>query len=155
MATVKVTKSAKSADQMNQTLETMTAASQEQMRENIDRTMTAMSEFGAFGKENMEAIVASATVTAKGFEAMSGRAVAFSKLAVENHMSAAKTIMGSKSVQEMVERQTEYARTAFDTYLAEMNQMSDLWSGLAKEAFKPLNERVSAVQTLMQNGQHR
>lgn len=155
MATVKVTKSAKTADQMTQSLETMTAAGQEHMRENIDRTMAAMSEFGAFGKENMEAIVASATVTAKGFETMSGRAMAFSKMAVENHMSAAKTIMGSKSVQELVERQTEYARTAFDTYLAEMNQMSDLWSGLAKDAFKPLNERVSAVQTLMQNGQHR
>jgi phasin family protein len=155
MATVKVSKPIKSEDQMTQTLESMTAAGQQQVRENMDRTLAAMSEFGAFGKENMEAWIASATVSAKGFEAMSGRAGAFYKQSMENHVAAAKSIMGAKSVQEAVERQTEYAQTAFARYMAEMNQLSDMWSGLAKDALKPLNERLSAMQTLMQSAHTR
>jgi phasin family protein len=63
--------------------------------------------------------------------------------------------MGAKSVQEAVERQTEYAQTAFARYMAEMNQLSDMWSGLANDALKPLNERLSAMQTLMQSAQTR
>lgn len=139
-------------DHATETLQSMTAAGQEKMRESVDRGIAAFSEMGSLGKENMEAWIASATATSKGFEALSQRAVAFSKAAMENHMAAAKSIMTSKSVQEMVERQSEYARTAFDGYVAEMNRMSDLMSGVTKDALKPLNERMSAMSHLMQTG---
>ena len=133
-----------------QTFEAITAAGQTQVRETIDRSMAAMAEAGAFGKENVEAFVASATVAAKGFEALTTRAVAFSKTALENHMAHTKSIMTSKSVQEVMEKQAEYARSAFDGYLAEMNSVAELWAGVAKDAVKPLNERVTAVGHLIQ-----
>jgi phasin family protein len=152
MATVKTPKSVRQVgEEATKTFESMAAAGQEHVRENLDRTLAAMSEVGAFGKENMEAFIASATATSKGLEAISARAVAFSKSSMENHMAAAKAIMSSKSVQEVVEKQAEYARSAFDGYIAEMNKMSDLVAGLAKDAIKPLNERVSAVSHLMQS----
>lgn len=149
MATVK-TKTVRGAEQAAQAFDTMAAAGQERVRENVDRAMAAVSEMGAFGKDNMEAWIASATAASKGLEAISARAVAYSKSALEQHMAATKAIMTSKSVQELVERQAEYARSAFDGYLAEMNEMSDLMSGLTKEAIRPLNERISAVSSLMQ-----
>ena len=111
MATVKTTKTMQDA---TETMTAMTAAGQHQVRENIDRATAAMAEVGAFGKENVEAFVASASVATKGIEALSARAAAYSKTALENHMAAAKSIMTSKSVQEVVERQSEYARASFD-----------------------------------------
>jgi phasin family protein len=149
MATVK-SKTVRGAEQATQAFD-MALAGQDKVRENMDRTMAAMSEMGSFGKENMEAWIASATAASKGVEALSARAVAYSKQAMEQHMAATKAIMTSKSVQEMVERQAEYARSAFDGYLAEMNEMSDLMSGLTKEAIRPINERITAVSSLMQN----
>ena len=128
------------------------AASADAMRDNVDRSMAAISEFGAFGKQNVEAMVASAAVAQKGFETLSARAVAYSKNAMENHVAAAKSLMTAKSVQELVERQTAYARSSFDAYVAELNSLSDVFGGVAKEAMKPLNERMSAVSHLMQTG---
>ncbi|MGE3142232.1 MAG: phasin family protein [Hyphomonadaceae bacterium] len=122
------------------------------MRENIDRGIAAMSEVSAFGKDNLEALVASAQVTQKGVETISARAVAYSKSALENHMAATKSLMTSKSVQEFVEKQAEYARSSFDAYVAELNTISDLVAGVTKEAIKPLNERMTAMGHLMQTG---
>ena len=147
MATVKTPKTVQEAAQ---SLEAMTAVGQHQVRQNIDRSMAAMAEAGAFGKENVEAFVASATAATKGLEAISSRAAAYSKSALENHMAAAKAIMTSKSVQEVVERQSEYVRGAFDGYMAEMTKMAELMSGFSKDAAKPLNERFTAVSHLIQ-----
>jgi phasin family protein len=63
--------------------------------------------------------------------------------------------MTAKSVQELVEKQSEYAKSAFEGYVAEVTSMSDLVAGFAKESLKPLNERVTAVSSIMQNGRVR
>lgn len=156
MATAKTAQSAKIETQINETaakgFEQISAMAPEAVKEQLDRTMTAVSEMGSFGKDNMEAIVASATAYTKGVEAMSARAAAFSKQAVENHMTAAKSIMTSRSVQELVERQSAYAKSAFEGYVSEMNQVSEIFAGVAKQALQPFNERVSAVGQLVQAG---
>ncbi|MFZ4120479.1 MAG: phasin family protein [Caulobacterales bacterium] len=151
MATAsKTLKSPKTAEAAHAAFEHVTAASSEAMRTNMDRSMAAMSEASAFGKENMEAFVASAAVAQKGMEAVSARYMAFTKSAMENHMAVARSLMTSKSVQELVERQTEYARSSFDSYVAELTVMSDLMAGVTKDAIKPLNERMTAMSSLMQ-----
>jgi phasin family protein len=150
MATVKAAKPKFPADDATKTLESFAAAGQEQMKEHVERTMAAFSEVGAFGKENVEAWVASATAASKGFEALSAHAVALSKKTMETNMAAAKSMMTAKSVQELMERQAEFAKSSFDTYIAELNKMSELMSGVTKDAIKPLNERFAAVGTMMQ-----
>jgi phasin family protein len=135
--------------------ETAAANGTHAVKENMERALAAASELNSFGKENFEAWVASSTAATKGLEAISSRAMAYSKAALEAHVAAAKSIMTAKSVQELVEKQTEYARAAFDGYVAEVAGISDLVSGFAKDAIKPINERVTAVGQLMQNGRVR
>jgi phasin family protein len=94
--------------------------------------------------------LASAAVAQKGFEAISARTVAFQKEALEKHVAATKALMTSKSVQEFVEKQNDYAKTSFEAYVAELTSVSDLVQGVAKEAIAPINDRVNAVGQLIQ-----
>jgi phasin family protein len=146
---------AKTARKATEAFDTVNAASTQAWRENVDRSVAAMSEASAFGKENIEALVASATVTQKGIETISARTVAFSKQALENHVAATKSLMTSKSVQEFVEKQTEYAKSSFEAYVAELTSMSELFAGVSKEAIAPINERMSAVGHLVQTSAQR
>ncbi|MBL8531962.1 MAG: TIGR01841 family phasin, partial [Hyphomonadaceae bacterium] len=130
--------------------EQVTTASSEAVRENIDRSLAAISEASAFGKQNVEAWLASAAAAQKGLETLSARTVAFQKQAMENHMAAAKSLMTSKSVQEFVEKQNDYAKSSFEAYVAELSSWSDLVAGVTKDTFQPINERVSAVGQLIQ-----
>jgi phasin family protein len=150
MATAKsAPRAAKSA---TEAFEQVTAASTDAVRENIDRGLAALSEASAFGKQNMEAWLASATAAQKGFETLSARTVAFQKKALEDHVAAAKALMTSKSVQEFVEKQSEYAKNSFEAYVAELTSVSDLIAGVAKDTLQPINERVNAVGHLVQTG---
>lgn len=148
MATAKTApRATKSA---TEAFETFTAGSTEAVRENIDRSIAAFSEASSFGKQNMEAWLASATAAQKGFEVLSARAVAFQKAALENHVAATKSLLTSKSVQEFAEKQNDYAKSSFEAYVAEVTEVSELVQGVAKETFQPINERVNAVGALIQ-----
>jgi phasin family protein len=144
------TKSARAA--ATEAVEQAAAVSTDALRENMDRGLAALSEASAFGKQNVEAWLASAAAAQKGFETISARTVAFQKQALENHVAAAKSLMTSKSVQEFVEKQNDYAKTSFEAYVAELTSVSDLVAGVAKDAMQPLNERVNAVGQLIQSG---
>jgi phasin family protein len=146
---------ARAAKSATEGFEQMSAASSEAVRENFDRSVAALSEASAFGKQNVEAWVASAAAAQKGVEAISARSVAFSKQAIENHVAATKSLMTSKSVQEFVEKQNDYAKSAFEAYVAELTSFSDLFSGVAKDTFQPINERFNAVGQLIQTGAQR
>jgi phasin family protein len=147
MATAKTARAAKSA---TEAFETASLVSTEAVRENFDRGVAALSEASAFGKQNFEAWLASATAAQKGFETLSARTVAFQKQALENHVAAAKSLMTSKSVQEFAEKQNDYVKGAFEAYVAEVTEVSELVQGLAKDALQPINERVTAVGQFVQ-----
>lgn len=133
------------ADTAKNTVEQFTAASNVAFKEGVEKSLAAMNDINAQSKKNLEAIVASATASAKGAEALGAQAMAFSKAIFDTQVSAAKSLSGAKSVQEVVELQTAFAKSALETYIAEFGKMSETVSSSVKESMKPLNERVTAV----------
>ncbi len=119
-------------------------ASNTALKDNIEKSMAAVAELNAHSRKNLEAIVASVTAAAKGAETVGARAMAFSKSSVEHQVAAAKALAGAKSIQEAVELQTGFAKTAFETIVAEVNEMSETMSTSVKDALSPINERVTA-----------
>ena len=133
------------AEAAKSTVEQFTAASNVAFKEGVEKGLAALNEMNTHSKKNLEAVVASATASAKGAEALGAQAMAFSKAIFDTQVSAAKSLAGAKSVQEVVELQTTFAKTALETYMAEFAKMSDTVSASVKESMKPLNERVTAT----------
>jgi len=133
------------AEAAKSTVEQFTAASNVAFKEGVEKGLAALNEINTHSKKNLEAVVASATASAKGAEALGAQAMAFSKAVFDTQVSAAKSLAGAKSVQEVVELQTSFAKTALETYMAEFAKMSDTVSASVKESMKPLNERVTAT----------
>ena len=131
-------------------IETFTTASNKAIKDNVERAMGAFGDMSAFSKENVEALVASMTKAGKGVEQINAAVMAYTKSAMEDGVAAAKKMAGAKSVQEIIELQTDYAKSSLDTYIGEMNRVTDLYATTMKDAFKPLNERVSAAVELFQ-----
>ena len=53
-------------------------------------------------------------------------------------------------MQEVVELQTTFAKSALESYMAAMGAMSEIASASVKDSMKPLNERVTAMVERMQ-----
>ena len=133
------------AEAAKTTVEQFTTASNVAFKEGVEKSLAAMNEANTQSKKNLEALVASATASAKGAEALGAQAMAFSKAIFETNVTAAKSLAGAKSVQEVVELQTAFAKSALETYMAEFTKMSDTVSASVKESMKPINERVTAT----------
>jgi phasin family protein len=138
------------AEAAKSTVEQFTAASNVAFKDGVEKSLAAMNELNAHSKKNLEAVVASATAATKGAEALGAQAMAFSKTVFDAQVSAAKTLAGAKSVQEVVELQTSYAKSALETYMTEFGKMTDVVSASVKDAMKPLNERVTETVERLQ-----
>ncbi len=136
---------ATAAQTAQSTVENFATAGNKAFKESVEKSMGALAEMNAHSKKNLEAVVASVTAATKGAETLGAHAMAFSKKAMEDHVAVAKTLASAKSVQEVVELQTSFAKTAFETYIAEMNKMAETVAASMKESMSPINERVTAL----------
>ena len=132
------------------TVDQFTAASSVAFKDGVEKTLAALNDANAHSKKNLEAVVASVTAATKGAEALGAQAMAFSKANFESQVAAAKSLTGAKSVQEVVELQTAFAKTALETYMAEMGRMTETVSASVKDSMKPLNERMTAMVERLQ-----
>jgi phasin family protein len=76
--------------------------------------------------------------------------MAFSKKTFDDQVSAARSLAGAKSVQEVVELQTNLARTFMESYMAEVGKLTEAMSSSVKDSMKPINERVTDLVEKMQ-----
>jgi phasin family protein len=104
-----------------------------------------------YGKETVEAYVKAATAAGKGAETIHNEIYAFSKQSIEDSITATKAVLGSKSVHEAFELQTDFAKTAFDHYVSQVTKLSEIYTSAAKQAFEPLQGRVQAWVDVVQN----
>jgi len=132
------------AETLKTTVEQFSTAGNQAFKDSIEKSLSALGEVNTHSKKNLEAVVASVTAATKGAEALGAQAMAYSKKALEDQVAAAKSLTGAKSVQEVVELQTAFAKSALEAYVAEMNKASETVAASVKECFQPLNERVTA-----------
>ncbi len=147
-ATEKTVKAA--SEKMKATTEQYTAAGTVAFKDGVEKSLASLNEINAQSKRNLEAVVASATAAAKGAEVLGTQTMAFSKSAVERHVEATKALTGARSFQEAVELQTAYAKSAMETYMAEMTRATETVSAVLKDTLRPLNERATAAMETVQ-----
>jgi len=133
------------ADTVRTTVDQFATAGNQAFKDGVEKSLTAINEANAQGKRNMEALSASVTAAAKGAESLGAQTIAYSKKAFEDQVAQAKALSTCKSVQEVVELQTTFAKTAMEAYIGQMNKASEIVSSTLKDALRPLNERATAV----------
>jgi phasin family protein len=142
---------ATSAQTIKSTAEQYTAAGSTAFKDAVEKSMTAMNEINAQSKQNLEAVVASVTAASKGAETLGAQTMAYSKKSVDDYMAAAKSLTTAKSIQEVFELQTAWAKSTLEGYLAEVNRASETVAASLKETLTPLNARVTAAVETFQS----
>jgi phasin family protein len=117
----------------------------EAFKSTVDRSIAAFDGFTSNSKLNLEALSDSVSAAAEGAQTLSAQAAAYTKKALEDHVAVAKKLAAAKSVQEALDIQTGYAKSAVEGYLAEFTRWSDLAAASMQRSLKPINDRVAAA----------
>ena len=132
------------------TMKTTTDKAKTMMADAGERTKTAvakgqqmMGDMGEFSKGNMEAIVESSKIAAKGMETMGQDAVAYAKVTFEEATAALKSMASVKSPTELMKLQSDFVRSAFDSMVAHTSKSTEAMLKLAGEVAQPISNRVA------------
>ncbi|MBV8792492.1 MAG: phasin family protein [Pseudolabrys sp.] len=89
------------------------------------------------GKDNVEIAMKSFDALTKGSQAIAVEVADYSKKAFETGTAALEKLFGVKSLDKAIELQTDYAKSAYEGFVAEATKLGELYADLAKEAYKP------------------
>jgi phasin family protein len=114
------------------------------LKTGLEKALKGYDAFVGYGKDTADAVTKSATVTGKSIETINSEIYSYSKQSIEDAVAATKAVMGSKSVHEAFEFQTDFAKSAFESYVAELSKISELATSATKDSFAPFKGRVQA-----------
>ena len=99
-----------------------------------------------FGKEHFEAITAATTAVTKGWQSIAAETTDYSKRSFEKSRLLAEKLITVKKIDEAFQLQSEFAKAAYEDFIAEATKLGEMYTSLAKDAFKPV-ENVTKAYT--------
>jgi phasin family protein len=110
-----------------------------------EKSAKMVEELADLTRGNVEALVASSKIAAKGVETMSQSAAEYSRKSFEDASAALKSFAEVKSATDFFKLQGDFARSAFDAAVAESARVSETVLKLAGEVAEPINSRYSVA----------
>ena len=89
------------------------------------------------GKDNMDATMKSFGALSKATQAIAAEVADYSKKSFEDGTKVMEKLLGAKSLDKAIEIQTDYAKTAYEGFVAQATKIGELYADLAKETYKP------------------
>jgi phasin family protein len=143
--------STKAGEGNAETLETAMKNGSEAFKAGFEKAVKGYDQFWGYGRDTAEAYVRAANAAGKGAETIQSEIYAYSKQSVEDSITAAKALFGSRSVHEAFEVQSDFVKSAFESYVSEMTKLSEIMFSTTKETLNPLQGRVQAWAEVVEN----
>jgi len=94
-------------------------------------------------KDGFDAAVSSFGEANKGFQAIAAEIASYSKKSFEDGTRTFEQLIGAKSLEQAFEIQSQYAKRAFDAYVAQTSKLGQMYVDLARGAYNPVEQAVA------------
>ncbi len=136
----------KTADKMGSRFEKLTADAQARAKEAADRAVALSKNAVEFNRENIETLLESGKIAAKGAQEIGQTNVKYTR---ENFVEASRALQGLFSVatpKDMFAKQADYVRSGLDRVMDQTSNNADAVVKLAGKAYQPIADRVSEIR---------
>src|SRR5262245_29048252 len=100
-------------------------------------------DYQRLSKDGFDAAVRSFGEMNKGFQALAAEVTDYSKKAFEDVFHAWEEFLGAKSVGQMFEIQSQYAKKAYDNYMSEVSKLGEMYLAMTRNASKPVERAAT------------
>ncbi len=98
------------------------------------------------GKENVDVAMKSMGALSKGAQAIAVEVADYQKKSFEDGTAALEKLFGVKSFEKAIEVQTEFAKVAYEGFVAKASKIGELYADLAKESYKPFETLMTKAK---------
>ncbi len=110
--------------------------------------MNKYEDIFSFGKENIEALVQSSTLAAKGFEELVKAYAAYTGQTIDKANATAKALAAAKTPTEFVQLQAQLTKENAESLMAETKKLAEIVNTIVTSSMEPLQARVKAATDL-------
>ena len=135
----------KFAEEAKAKLETAYVDLNEKAKASVEKSAKAIEELSDIAKGNVEALVESGKIAAKGIETLGQDAVDYSRKSFEKATASFKSFSTVKTPTEFFQLQSQLFSSSFDELTKEAAKSSEALIKLAGEVAQPLTARVTVV----------
>ncbi|MGL4324118.1 MAG: phasin family protein [Beijerinckiaceae bacterium] len=108
---------------------------------------TQLPDFQKFGKDALDNVTKVTAAVTKNSQAIATEYADFSKKSFEGAQAAMEKLFAVKSLDKAFEVQTEYAKSAYEGFVAHATKVGEMYQGLARDAVKPFEAAVASAKT--------
>lgn len=116
----------------------------ERGEEAVKRSRKAAEELADLYRGNIDAFVEAGRIAATGAQSIGQDFVAKSRDGIEQTANSVRAFAEAKTPTELLQLQSDFARSAFDRFVEESSALTESVVKLAGEAFQPISNRASA-----------
>lgn len=102
----------------------------------------ANDDLQTIGKDNYDAMLRSYGELNKGMQAVAARWTDYSKRSFEDAARAFRQLVAAKTLEQAVEIQSQYAKTAYENWMAETSKLTEICAEMARDAYRPVGQVV-------------
>ena len=100
-------------------------------------------EMQKLSKDNVDAAMKSFGAVSKATQTIAAEVADYSKKAFEDSTKVVEKMFGAKSLDKAIEIQADYAKSAYEGFVAQATKIGELYADLAKETYKPYESFVA------------
>lgn len=109
-------------------------------------TTPTFDDFQKFSKDQLEALTVASTTLSKGLQDIAAESTDYSKKAFAASTAMFEKLLGARSVESAIQIQTEFAKQAYEGFVAQATKVSELYTRVASDALKPVTTAYATIQ---------
>jgi hypothetical protein len=99
-----------------------------------------------FGQDSFDATVKALDVASTGTKVIVAETADYAKTSFEQSAATFQKLLGVKSLDQAIEIQTNYVKSAYEGFVAQSTKTGELYKKLAQDSLAPFNALRSAAQ---------
>jgi hypothetical protein len=107
---------------------------------------TTFDDVQKLGRDNVDVALKSFGSMSKGFQAIAVEVADYSKKAFEDNSALIEKLLGAKTLDKAIEVQSAFVKSSYETYLARVTKIGELYADLAKESYKPVESALAKAK---------
>jgi len=107
--------------------------------------MKSFDDVTKLGKEGMDAAMESLAASSKGMQTLAAEYADYARKSFEQGSGTVEKLIEARSFDRAYEVQSEFFRSAYEGFVAQASKFGEMYTDVAKQAYKPIETYVSKV----------
>ena len=108
--------------------------------------LTNFDDIQKLGKDNMDTCMKQFGTVSKGWQAIATEFADYSKKSFEEGTATLEKLAAAKSLEKAIEIQSDYAKSSYESFVAEATKLGDLYADLFKDSYKSFEGVVARAR---------